>query len=216
MNAQPVLLRFIDLLRCAGLKVSVAETRDALQALGLIGYSDKARAQAALSGALAKSVRDKQVFDDIFTAFFCIEAHPFTLQPSEADHHFEGLTELSRALLAADGTELAIKVHDTLDRLDFSRLTAPTQRGAMIRQALEAIGWDRVAADITQMRGMPGGALSAQAEVLEQRSRALLEAVTTAVNSRVALRFTHRRPEPPDETMRDRCFGSMSATDRNC
>lgn len=214
MSARRVLLRFIDHLRSAGFKVSPAETRDALEVLELVGYSDKLRLRTALSSVLAKSVRDKGLFNQIFIAFFALEGRMSALPALESGILAENLSDLSKILLTGDAADLALRIQDRLDQLDFSRLTAPSQRGAMIREVLENLDWDQIASDITRLQGLPGGAFSAQAGALEQRSRALLATVTTAINAGVRQHFSYRNCEPSDEILTNRSLFRIDDGDR--
>lgn len=63
------LLRFIDRLRSAGVRISVAETLDAMNAVALSGI-EMARMREALSATLVKDEFERPIFDELFTAFF--------------------------------------------------------------------------------------------------------------------------------------------------
>ncbi len=63
------LLHFVERLRAAGVRISVAETLDAMNAVALAGI-EMARMREALSATLIKDEADHPVFDELFTAFF--------------------------------------------------------------------------------------------------------------------------------------------------
>jgi len=63
------LLCFIERLRAAGVRISVAETIDAMNAVAAAGI-EMARMREALSATLIKDEGDRPVFDELFTAFF--------------------------------------------------------------------------------------------------------------------------------------------------
>ncbi len=63
------LLRFIERLRAAGVRISVAETIDAMNAVAVAGI-EMARMREALCATLIKDEADRPVFDELFTAFF--------------------------------------------------------------------------------------------------------------------------------------------------
>ena len=65
-----VLSNFIKALRAADVRVSTAESIDAAGALEIVGFDERDLLKDALSQVLAKSVDDKQRFDDCFEAFF--------------------------------------------------------------------------------------------------------------------------------------------------
>lgn len=78
-----VINRFVWLLRQRDVRVSPAETIDALRALGVLPMSDRAAVKAALAGTLIKDERDLPVFEEVFEAFF-------RLQDLFADEHEHG------------------------------------------------------------------------------------------------------------------------------
>ncbi|HLX38444.1 MAG TPA: VWA domain-containing protein, partial [Candidatus Binataceae bacterium] len=63
------LLRFIDQLRGAGVRISVAETLDAMNAIGAAGLQ-RAPMREALAATLIKDEDDRQIFEELFVAFF--------------------------------------------------------------------------------------------------------------------------------------------------
>jgi uncharacterized protein len=63
------LLRFIDQLRSAGVRISVAETLDAMNAIAATGL-ERAPMREALAAALIKDEDDRHIFDELFVAFF--------------------------------------------------------------------------------------------------------------------------------------------------
>jgi uncharacterized protein with von Willebrand factor type A (vWA) domain len=65
-----VLTNFIRALRNADVRISPAETLDALRTAELVGYSDRALLKRALSLVLPKSFDEKAVFDTCFDQFF--------------------------------------------------------------------------------------------------------------------------------------------------
>src|SRR3546814_12972805 len=61
---------FLAALRGVDVRVSVAETLDALETAELVGWQDREMLKDALSMALAKSETEKQAFDACFDQFF--------------------------------------------------------------------------------------------------------------------------------------------------
>jgi len=64
------LIRFFNVLRSAGLRVSLSEAIDAIEALSCIELLDKAAVKAALSACTAKSETEKKLFSECFGRFF--------------------------------------------------------------------------------------------------------------------------------------------------
>ena len=77
-----VLNRFIVALRGAGVPVSVSESIVAAQALAISGYGDRPVVKSSLGATLAKSVAEKEIFDDCFERFFSFHPLPSELAPA--------------------------------------------------------------------------------------------------------------------------------------
>lgn len=63
-------VKFIHILRLAGVRVSLSESMDAARALSCIDVLDRSRAKAALSACLAKSEAERSLFSESFDRFF--------------------------------------------------------------------------------------------------------------------------------------------------
>src|SRR5882762_7842497 len=63
------LLRFVHQLRGAGVRVSIAETLDAMNAIAAAGL-ERAPMREALGATLIKDEDDRHIFDKMFVAFF--------------------------------------------------------------------------------------------------------------------------------------------------
>lgn len=66
----PRLVTFIRLLRTNGLRLSIAESLDALQSIGHLGVQDREVFRLALRTVLVKSQQDFATFDELFERFF--------------------------------------------------------------------------------------------------------------------------------------------------
>lgn len=64
------LIKFIHVLRHLGVRVSVAESLDAEEALGLIDILDRQQFRVALRSTLVKNSSDRRIFDMAFELFF--------------------------------------------------------------------------------------------------------------------------------------------------
>lgn len=70
MSMDRTISNFIRALRNADVRVSTAETLDALGAVELVGYRDKAYLKRSLATVLPKTVDEKDTFDACFDQFF--------------------------------------------------------------------------------------------------------------------------------------------------
>jgi uncharacterized protein with von Willebrand factor type A (vWA) domain len=68
-----MLTNFIRALRNSDVRISTAETLDALSVVELVGYEDRAALKRALSLALPKTADEKQTFDACFEQFFAFD-----------------------------------------------------------------------------------------------------------------------------------------------
>ncbi|MFA4885389.1 MAG: VWA domain-containing protein [Desulfotomaculaceae bacterium] len=64
------LVKFINILRRQGTRVSVSETRDALDALSQVDILDREQVKVALSATLVKNYHDRNTFNKAFDDFF--------------------------------------------------------------------------------------------------------------------------------------------------
>jgi uncharacterized protein len=67
------ILRFVGLLRQRGVRISPAETLDALSGLAVVPLEERELVKTALRATLVKEARDEPVFDELFEAFFTVE-----------------------------------------------------------------------------------------------------------------------------------------------
>jgi uncharacterized protein with von Willebrand factor type A (vWA) domain len=67
------ILRFVSLLRQRGVRVSPAETLDALRGLSVVPLGQREVVKTALRATLIKEERDDAIFDELFEAFFSVE-----------------------------------------------------------------------------------------------------------------------------------------------
>ena len=71
---QDTLVDFIKVLRTADIKVSPAETLDAVRTLDIIGIEDRQSLKISLSLVLSKTPEEKEAFDNCFEQFFSFDA----------------------------------------------------------------------------------------------------------------------------------------------
>lgn len=64
------LVKFVNILRRQGIRASVAETRDALDALAQVDILDRDQVKVALSATLVKNYHDYYTFDRVFEDYF--------------------------------------------------------------------------------------------------------------------------------------------------
>ncbi len=70
MEASEPLLRFIAAARGAGVRISPAESIDAMRAVALVGYADRIALRDTLGLVLAKTPQEKAALAACFDAYF--------------------------------------------------------------------------------------------------------------------------------------------------
>lgn len=146
------LLGFIRAARGAGVRISPAETQDALRAAALLGYADRALLGEALGATLAKTVAEKSLLAACFERFFALpEAAPAATPPPEAaDAGSEA--GLAGMLLAGDGAGLAAGLAEAGQAVGLAGISVFTQVNLYARRMLEAMGLGALEARIAALR----------------------------------------------------------------
>ena len=67
---QDTLVDFVKVLRTADVKVSPAETLDAMEALDLVGFEDRQFLKNSLALLLSKNPEEKETYESCFEKFF--------------------------------------------------------------------------------------------------------------------------------------------------
>lgn len=209
------LLELVSIARRAGLRVSPAESMDALRAAAAVGLAEREDLRAALAATLVKREGDRPVFDGVFDAFFHREAavreagEPLGLaarlraegvSPAELD-------ELARRIEAAQGgaggglgalmqggAELEREVERALRGAEVSRMQSPMQAGLFAMRALDRLGADAMRRRLPAVRA----ALADLGEVGERTADGLavqLEALRRYVRARVRRDFMRANPD---------------------
>ena len=88
---EDTLIDFVKVLRTADVKVSPAETLDAMKTLDIIGVADRQYLKNSLSLVLSKNPEEKAAFDSCFEQYFAFDK--FKTMDSEATTHKDGTGE---------------------------------------------------------------------------------------------------------------------------
>jgi len=83
---ETTLVDFVKVLRTADVKVSPAETLDAMAALELVGYRNRSLLKDSLSMILSKTPEEKELFETSFEKFFTFENITDQTGSAEDDH----------------------------------------------------------------------------------------------------------------------------------
>jgi uncharacterized protein len=187
------LLRFLQALRDAGVRVSVAESIDAFAAVAVTGFAEREALKDALGLVLAKTEAEKEAFALCFDLFFARDALSAlageATPPSEAARAEDG-TALAEMLLAGDGAALAAAMEAAANRVGISEISFFTQANIYGRRILDAMGLEALDREIEALRRQGTEAAAGRADRLEAQRRRLGEGVRDFVRRQHAVYAT--------------------------
>lgn len=196
-----VLHRFFRAARGAGVRVSAAESIDAMRAVQVVGFEDRANLREALLLTMAKSQDEKQNLAECFDLFF---AHAEVTPPvaendndagddtdsqsqsqpdTKSDNDATPLGPLAQMLLAQDRATMEAAISGASGAAELSDIRYFTQRGIYSSKILDLLGIQRLRDDIDALTETD----PAQAERLAAALGALRETVRDAVSQALLL-----------------------------
>lgn len=225
------IVQFIAGLRAAGVRISLAESQDAVRATSHIDIANKDLFKSALKATLIKEHGDSETFEKLFPLFFSAGGPPLT-PPNEV------LSPDEQAMLRAAMQALAGQLNELLQRLlegqnfnpedieemarqlGANRNRRPENIRYLTRQMMREMGLDDLAEQIEALLqqlaqiGMGREALEQLRELLEQNAQALSEQAERYLGQSLARRLADQPPDKPsvDELM-DRPFQSLSESE---
>jgi len=127
------IVEFIQALRAAGVRVSLAESEDSMRAIEQLGITDRDLFKAALRTTLVKEHADFATFDQLFPAFFNVGPPPMQ-QPQDSGMSEEEQQQLDEAMQQLM-EQLGQKLRDLLQRLMNGEGLTREELEVMARQA---------------------------------------------------------------------------------
>jgi uncharacterized protein len=193
--------RFFRAARGAGVRVSPAESIDAMRAVADVGFADRAVLRDTLLLTLAKSEDEKQALGNCFDLSFsqpvmkdstvaeeaadsaASESSSGETQTGEAGAPSPQLGELAQMLLARDRNAIAAALANATQAGSLSDIRYFTQRGIFQTRILEALGIARLRDDLDTLTATH----PSEAERLALATEALRENVRDTVNQALLL-----------------------------
>ncbi len=193
--------RFFRAARGAGVRVSPAESIDAMKAVADVGFADRGILRDTLLLTLAKSEDEKQALGQCFDVFFSRpelkeetapeDAVEGTQAHSAASHAEPGgpgapspeLGELAQMLLSRDRNAIAAALANAANTASLSDIRYFTQRGIFSTRILDQLGIARLRDDLDALTATS----PADAERLAAATEALRENVRDVVNQALLL-----------------------------
>jgi uncharacterized protein len=201
--------RFFRAARGAGVRVSPAESIDAMRAVASVGFSNRNILRDTLLLTLAKTQDEKNALGECFDLFFD-QPEPTSPKPEDASdgeseasegeasesgasgqpaagspapQPTEGLGPLAQMLLSQDRTEIAAALASAASVAALSDIRYFTQRGIFSGRILDAMGIQRLRDDLDELTVSNPGL----AERLGSMLNALREAVRDTVSQALLL-----------------------------
>jgi uncharacterized protein with von Willebrand factor type A (vWA) domain len=193
--------RFFRAARGAGVRVSPAESIDAMKAVADVGFADRGILRDTLLLTLAKSEDEKQALGECFDVFF---SQPELKEATAPDDHAEGpsadpaasetepggpgarspeLGELAQMLMSRDRNAIAAALANAASAAALSDIRYFTQRGIFSTRVLDSLGVERLRDDLDALTATN----PAEAERLAAALAALRENVRELVNQALLL-----------------------------
>lgn len=211
---QKKIIEFTNLLRKSGVRVSVAEAIDAFQALDELSLDDREVFRDALRSAMVKRADDIGTYDQLFDLFWSgfydnlrsafenmsgdlagqgIDLDALMRMLQEQMENLEAgsldLSELARALLTADLSQLEKMIREAGEQAGVSRIENLLQIGFFSRRMMERMNAEGAAQELRDLadRLRAQGLSDDQVEAIRGLAYRLLEALRKSVRN-----FTER------------------------
>lgn len=226
------MVEFIRALRAAGVRISLAESQDAMYGVDVIGAQDRTFFMNALKTTLVKENRDRATFDYFFPLFFGSGTPPMTSIPDELSAEEQEMLQQALQSLMGDMQALKDLLQQMLEGRPFSsdqldqqgaRAGLPdasnmSQRPWMERRMQRQMGLSELQKMIEQLlqaleeMGMSEQALAELRQMMRENAEGLSEQVSQYVGATLAEQMANSEPEPrPD--LQDVPFSHLSDND---
>jgi len=226
------ILKFVAALRAGGVRVSMAESVDAFQAVEQVGVQEREMFRLSLRATLVKDARGGPVFDELFPLFFDRGAAPpmmditEDLTDDEAEMLAQALSlfnqqlrEMMERLLR--GEQLSAEELRQLGQLvGLNRLDDLRYRDWMAQRMLRALRHEKVRDALAEtlrmleQMGMTKERIAQMQALIKANLAALEQQVQDYAGQRIADSMGERPPAPIDmDALLNRPFGALSERD---
>ena len=204
------IVEFIAALRAAGVRISLAESADAFQAIDHLGIQDRDVFRISLRSTLVKDNPDLETFDTLFPLFFQTGSPPPLFNPNqemsreEAQKLAEGLRQFSdevRKMLGKlmNGEPLNQYELQQLDQLiNQSNISDLHYQNWLSRQMEQALHFREVRqaieelAQMLQQMGMNRQRVEELCQMLQSNQQALQDQIRQFAGQRIAENLSHQ------------------------
>ncbi len=225
------IVRFIAALRAGGVRVSLAESADALNAVDLLGIQEREDFRLSLRATLVKEANGLPVFEELFPLFFGSgETPPMSdvmedMSPEEAEMMAqamrmfnEQLRQMMEKLLR--GEQLSQEELERLGQLTgLNRTEDLRYRDWMTQRMMRAMRFKEVQDALKEMMelmkqmGMSKERLEQLRQLIKANQQAMQEQVSQFAGQRIAENMSEQPPDKGIDELLDRPFNALSDSD---
>lgn len=226
-------VEFIRVLRASGVRISIAESEDALRALDLIGIEGKETFISSLKATLVKEQRDQKTFDHFFPLFFEQNHPPMWDFSQELTPEQQAMLEQALQALMQDRDALRQLLQQLLEGRHFSQeqLDQMSERAGLQNafhmyqqryynnQMQRALGMQQMRELLEELleqlaaMGMSQEAMDELREMFEQNMGALRDQMQHYVGSNIAQNIAEQEQREPRHDIEELPFQHLSQED---
>ena len=204
---EKVLTDFVKALRNSNVRVSPAETLDAVAVIDTVGYEDKELLKKSLSVVLPKTPDEKEKFEICFEEFFSDEIKQQINVDSNKLSDIKDIdSDLAKKLLEGSQAELMLSIADAAEDVEIREIRYFTQRSVFTRRILEKMGVGKLEDELMSMGSTREEDFPSE---LEQELRNQLTNLRERVSDYVQQQFL-LHGDVSGEQLREQVFKSMN------
>ena len=204
---EKVLTDFVKALRNSNVRVSPAETLDAVAVIDTVGYEDKELLKKSLSVVLPKTPDEKEKFEICFEEFFSDEIKQQINVDSNKLSDIKDIdSDLAKKLLEGSQAELMLSIADAAEDAEIREIRYFTQRSVFTRRILEKMGVGKLEDELMSMGSTREEDFPSE---LEQELRNQLTNLRERVSDYVQQQFL-LHGDVSGEQLREQVFKSMN------
>ena len=207
-------VEFIRGLRAAGVRVSLAESMDAMEAVGALGITNKDVFRSSLQATLIKDADDFQAFDELFPLYFGSGGPPLQNAFDELNEDEQDLLKMALSglsgrlqqlmdwLTSGDGPTKE-ELEEMARRAGVEWANSPQEGKWVTRRMLQQMGFAHLEEQIQQLReqleamGMSQEAIEKLMGVVDANQEALAEQAARQIGQQIA----EQRANRPDQDL---------------
>lgn len=226
------MVEFIRALRAAGVRISVAESQDALNGIGKVGIFDPTVFKTALKSTLVKEHHDQDKFDYFYPLFFTANQPPLENINDELTPEQQEMMQQAMEAMAGNMDALKQLLQQLMDGQNFTQEQLDQmgqqaglengsdmyQRAWFERRMNSQAGMNQMAQMLDQLMemlaemGFSQDQLDQLGEMLRQNMQGLSEQISQYAGATLAQQMGQKDPEPKPDLM-DVPFQRLSDSD---